>query len=57
MPFNPKKCIGKKVKLTPKNIVQNTTLTPKDHNPPPKKIGLHRVKPHKTPKTAPNDNT
>lgn len=57
MPLRPKKCIGKKVKLTPKNIDQKTPVTPALLSLLPKKRGLQKVTPHNTPNTAPKDKT
>jgi hypothetical protein len=49
--------MGKKVTLTPKNIIQKTAVEPEKFIRPPKKIGLQRVNPPKIPKTAPRDKT
>jgi len=57
IPLSPKKCIGKKVKFTPINIIQKTQVEPTQLKTPPQKIGLQRLMPHRIPKTAPNDKT
>lgn len=57
IPFNPRKCIGKKVILTPMNITQNTAVEPVLFITPPKKSGLHKVTPPRIPNTAPSERT
>jgi hypothetical protein len=55
--LRPRKCIGKKVKLTPINSNQKTPLTRVLLKELPEKSGIHKVKPSKTPKTAPKERT
>lgn len=43
--------------FTPKNISQNTVLTPRLLKQTPNIRGLHKVIPHSTPKTAPREST
>jgi hypothetical protein len=57
MPLSPKKCIGKKVKLTPTNKSQKTPITSVLLKEAPENRGNHRENPHKIPKTAPKDKT
>jgi len=57
MPLRPRKCIGKKVKLTPINRSQNTPLTKRFLKLNPEKRGIQSVNPNKTPNTAPKDKT
>jgi hypothetical protein len=55
--LRPKKCIGKKVRLTPIKRSQNTPLTRVLLKDPPENRGIHKVKPKRTPKTAPKERT
>jgi hypothetical protein len=57
IPLSPKKCIGKKVIFTPRNIIQKTEIEPILLRLEPKKIGAQRVKPQRIPKTAPKEST
>ena len=57
MPFKPKKCWGKKVILTPTNIVAKCTLSHEELSVKPVKRGNQCTMPAKIPKTAPIDKT
>jgi len=57
MPPKPKKCCGKNVKLTPKNIIKNCVFIKYLFIKIPEKKGNQKVKPAIIAKTAPIDNT
>lgn len=53
MPERPKKCIGKKVILTPKNSMRKVAVPNMLFKETPKRIGDQREIPQKIPNTAP----
>jgi len=57
MPCNPKKCCGKNVMFTPKNIMKKWDLDNREGRDRPTKRGIQYVRPPKIAKTAPIDNT
>jgi hypothetical protein len=57
MPLRPKKCMGKKVKLTPTNNNQKTPKTRELLKVLPEKRGNQRENPQRIPKTAPKERT
>lgn len=57
MPFKPRKCCGKNVKLTPKNIIINWALSQEGFILTPVNKGNQWISPPIIAKTAPIDRT
>lgn len=57
IPDNPKKCIGKKVKLTPQNRVQKKKIEYTLQKKNPNSFSIQKKNPEKIANTAPIDKT
>jgi len=57
IPLNPRKCCGKNVKFTPKNIIMKCEFNQIGFKENPNIIGNQKVNPAKIVKTAPIDKT